>query len=82
MTRTQRRFYGEASAAKALGLPLDTFRNMVRAGTLPGPVPAVELFDIHALHDACDKLSNLPRGQTERRTKTSRAKAMTDAESR
>jgi hypothetical protein len=82
MTQTQPRFYEEADAAKALGLPLNTFRAMVRAGSLPGPVPAVGLFDLHALHAACDQISGIARGQTERRMKTSRAKAMTDAESR
>lgn len=82
MTQMQPRFFEEAAAAKSLGLPLNTFRNMVRAGSLPGPVPAAGLYDLHALHAACDKLSGLARGQAERRMKTSRAKAMTDAESR
>jgi len=76
MPQSNRRFFDESSAAKALGLPLNTFRAMIRAGTLPGPVPSAGLYDIVALHDACDRLSGLARGQAEKRMKTSRAKQM------
>lgn len=76
MPHSQPRFFDESGAAKALGLPLNIFRNMVKGGVLPGPVPSAGLYDIEALHAACDKLSGLGRGQAEKRMKTSRAKAM------
>jgi len=76
----QPRFFDETGAARALGLPLNIFRNMVKAGSLPGPVPSAGLYDLEALHAACDKLSGLGRGQTDRRMKTSRAKAMSGAQ--
>ena len=53
------RFRLEADAAKTLGIPLSTFRHWVSIGVLPTAIPDLGLYDMKALHKACDRLSGL-----------------------
>ena len=53
------RFVTERDAAEALGLPLSNFRHWVKIGRLPGLVADVQLYDLKALHAACDRFSGL-----------------------
>ena len=53
------RFVAERVAAERLGMPPSVFRDLVKTGRLPGPVPDVGLYDVKALDAACDRLSGL-----------------------
>jgi hypothetical protein len=53
------RYVSESRGAEALGLPLATFRHWVTIGRLPAPVADVQLFDLKALHAACDRFAGL-----------------------
>ena len=53
------RFRPETEAAKALGIPLSTFRYWVSIGLLPIAIRDLGLYDMKALHTACDRLSGL-----------------------
>lgn len=53
------RFVQEDAAARILGLPISNFRHWVKIGRLPGPVADVQLYDLNALHIACDRISGI-----------------------
>ena len=53
------RFRSETEAAKALGIPLSTFRSWVESGILPKTLPDLGLYDMKALEKACDRISGL-----------------------
>lgn len=53
------RFRSESDAAKALGIPISTFRSWVAGGHLPRAVPDLGLYDMKAVETACDKISGL-----------------------
>jgi hypothetical protein len=53
------RLTSETNAAKRLGLPLATFRQLVADGRLPKPIDEFGLFDMKALDAALDRLSGL-----------------------
>lgn len=49
----------ETNAAKRLGLPLATFRQLVASGRLPKPIEEFGLYDMKALDAALDRLSGI-----------------------
>ena len=53
------RLLSEKHAAKALGIPLATFRDLVATGKLPKPLDQFGLYDMKAIDAAFDRISGL-----------------------
>jgi hypothetical protein len=49
----------EQKAAKAVGIPLATFRHLVAKGLLPKPLPEFGLYDRKAIDAALGRLSGI-----------------------
>jgi hypothetical protein len=61
---THPRLMSEARAAEAVGIPLNTFREWVRIGKLPSPLPGVGMFDMRKVHLWIDRISGIGDKET------------------
>jgi len=53
------RLVSEKEAAENVGLELATFRDWVRSGRLPQPIPECDRYDLKAIDAALDRVSGL-----------------------
>jgi len=46
-------------AATYVGLSVNGYRNAVKKGILPGPIPGTSIYDLHKIDEAFDQLSGI-----------------------